>query len=153
MVSILQMELRTECQLSGNSKIVIDHFLRHVYPFLPIVDPVTLQADYGCGQLSTFLLYAIFIVVVPYLSTEVLSSIGFTDTVTAQIEFFTRAKLLYDFGCEQSELVCLQAAVLLGSFQHSLDSMKNSRFWFGNAVRLAKQMGLHRRYVLLANGF
>lgn len=93
-----------------------------------------------------------FVVAAPYLSRKFLSTIGFADTMTAQIEFCTRAKLLYDFGCEQNELVCLQASVLLGSFHHSLDSTKNSRFWFGNAVRLAKQMGLHRRYVPLANG-
>lgn len=130
---------------------VFDCFHAHVYPFLPILNPATLQANYDCGQLPTFLLYAISVVVVPYLSMKVLSSIGFAGTMTAQIEFFTRAQLLYDFGCEQNELICLQASVLLGSFQNSLDLTKNSRFWFGNAVRIAKQMGLHRRYAMLVS--
>ncbi|KAF3046607.1 hypothetical protein E8E12_011185 [Didymella heteroderae] len=126
-------------------KTLLNCFLQHVYPFLPIVDPTTLRTNYDDDPLPTFLLYTISTVAAPYLSPEHLSSTGYPSITTAQTEFFTRAKLLYDSGCEQSELVCLQASVLLGSFQHSLDSTKNSRLWFANAVRLAKQMSLHRK--------
>lgn len=127
---------------------MLDCFLHHVYPFVPVIEPTVLQANYECGQLPTFLLYAMFVTALSSFSTELVLSTGYTDITTAQIEFFTRAKLIYDCGYEQSELICLQASVLLGSFQHSFDSTKNSRFWFANAVRLAKQMGLHRRHVL-----
>jgi hypothetical protein len=77
---------------------------------------------------------------------------GYAECEAAQLEFFTRVKLLYDFGCEDDELVLLQGCVLLSCFQHSFDVVKESRYWFGNAVRLAKQLGVYRRYVRPASG-
>lgn len=85
--------------------------------------------------------------VVLYIPPDTLRTTGYPDVDTAQLEFFTRARLLYDFGCEGDELVLLQGSVFLGSFQHSLDGVKESRFWFTNAVRLGKQLGVHRRCV------
>lgn len=80
-------------------------------------------------------------------------TLGFSNTEAAQLEFFTRARLLYDFGCEDDELLLLQGCVLLGSFQHSFDAVKESRFWVANAVRLGKQLGAHRRYVFAFQGW
>jgi hypothetical protein len=123
----------------------IDLFFLYVYAYLPILDYPQFMKDYQWGNCSTFLLYALFITVIPFASDALLQSTGYTDVMTAQVEFFARARILYDFGCEQSELNLLQGSVLLSWFQHSLDSNKDSRFWFSNATRLATQMGLHRR--------
>lgn len=122
----------------------INLFFRHVYTYLPILDYPQFMKGYRQGNCSTFLLYALFVTVVPFASDSLLRNAGYMDFMTAQVEFFTRARILYDFGCEQSELDLLQGSVLLSWFQHSLDPHKDFRFWFGNATRLATQMGLHR---------
>lgn len=123
-----------------NSQKVFDIYAEHIYPFLPILPlPTT-----ACS-LPTFLLYALFVICIPYLPRDTLRSMGYADCEAAQLEFFTRARLLYDFGCEDDELVLLQGSVLFGCFQHSFDMVKESRYWFGNAVRLGKQLGVYRR--------
>jgi hypothetical protein len=112
---------------------------------LPVLDYARFVDGYEQGNCSTFLLYSIFVAVIPFASDSLLHDAGYKDVLTAQVEFFARAKILYDFGCEKSELVLLQGSILLSWFQHSLDTIKNSRFWFGNATRLATQMGLYKQ--------
>lgn len=91
------------------------------------------------------LLNAVLMQATPFLSVEDLQNSGYTTSLAAQTEFFARARTLHDLSCEKNELNLLQSFILLGSYHHSLDPSRDSRFWFGNAVRLALQMGLHKR--------
>lgn len=63
----------------------------------------------------------------------------------AQKSFFSKARLLYDFGCEKGQLNLIQGSILLSSFQFSFAPDKDFRFWFHNATRIALQMGFHKR--------
>lgn len=123
---------------------MIHLFFNHLFVYLPILEYAKLQDNRHQGICSTFLLYTIFVVALPFASEDVLHGAGYTDVALAQNDYFKRAKSLYDLGCERNELSLLQGSVLLASYQHFLDTNKNSRYWFGNAVRLAAQMGLHR---------
>ncbi|KAH8595050.1 fungal-specific transcription factor domain-containing protein [Bisporella sp. PMI_857] len=130
------------------SKLARDHLLRlffkHVFPYTPILDRLRFLEDYNQDTCSTFLLYAMFANVIPYASKEYVLELGFSDISKAQKEFFSRARLLFDSGCERGQLSLLQGSVLLSSFQNSFVPDKDFRFWFYNAVRIATQMGFHR---------
>jgi hypothetical protein len=65
----------------------------------------------------------------------------------AQKDFFSKARLLYDFGCEKGQLNLIQGSILLSSFQFSFAPDKDFRFWFHNATRIALQMGFNKRSV------
>ncbi|KAF1976295.1 hypothetical protein BU23DRAFT_44863 [Bimuria novae-zelandiae CBS 107.79] len=123
---------------------LVDLFFRHACAYLPILDHIKFLEKYRQDNCSTLILYALFVVVIPYATSPLIRSTGYADATAAQLEFFTRTRLLFDFGCERDELSLLQCSLLLGSFQHTFDANKNSRFWFSNAVRLALQMGLHK---------
>ncbi|KAH7112102.1 fungal-specific transcription factor domain-containing protein [Dendryphion nanum] len=128
---------------------LIGLFFQHVFVYLPIVECAKLQNDCQKRTCSTFLLYSIFVVALPFAPEDLLHDIGYTDLLAAQIEYFTRAKTLYDLGCERNDLSLLQGSILLASYQHFLDANKNSRYWFSNAVRLALQMGFHRSEIAI----
>lgn len=120
-------------------------FLEHVYPYTPILDRVQLLRDHNRNNCSSFLFYSILTNAVPYASPELLLEAGYIDRMAAQKEFFNRARLLYNFGCEKNQLSLLQGSLLLSSHQYSSASEKDFRFWFHNAFRIATQMGLHRQ--------
>jgi hypothetical protein len=123
---------------------MIHVYFQHLYTYMPILDHSRFMERYWENNCSTFLLYAIFIVTVPFISNDDLQHTGYVNAPEAQSEFFTRARLLYDFGCEQHELNLLQGSILLSSFHHMFEPPKDFRYWFGNAARMATQMGLHR---------
>lgn len=120
------------------------HF-EHVYPYAPILDRIELVRTYEAGGCSTFLLMAIFASVVQYAPPQLLVDAGFSDRSTAQSKLFSNAVLLYDFGCEKSQLRRLQGSLLLGISNFSSTVDKDFRYWLYNAVRIATKMGLHRR--------
>ena len=70
---------------------------------------------------------------------------SFKSITDAQREFFMRARLLYDFGCEKNQLNLLQGSIFMSSFQNSFAPDKDFRFWFNCAVHIAVSMGLHRK--------
>jgi hypothetical protein len=79
------------------------------------------------------------------MSSQLLLEMGHVDPSNVQRSFFSKAQLLYDLGVEKSKLVLLQGSLVLTSTYFSFGLDKDCRFWLANAVRLAIQMGLHRR--------
>ncbi|PYH81921.1 hypothetical protein BO82DRAFT_432278 [Aspergillus uvarum CBS 121591] len=120
-------------------------FFKHIYPYTPILNRQQLMEDYERGSCSSFLLWSILANVVPYADSDLLFDSGYTECAIAQKDYFSRARLLYDFGCEKAQLNLLQGSLLLSSFQNSFAPDKDFRFWFHNAVRIALQMGFNRR--------
>lgn len=88
-----------------------------------------------------------FATAIPYADQDLVAEMGYPDVGTGQKEFFSRARLLFDFGCEKGQLNLLQGCILLSSFQNSFWPDKDFRFWFSNAVRIATQIGFHQEYV------
>ncbi|KAF9895313.1 hypothetical protein FE257_000217 [Aspergillus nanangensis] len=104
-----------------------------------------LVEDHEQGDCPTFLLWSILAVSVPYAPPDLLHGVGWADSYAAQKDCCTKAKLLYDFGCERSQLTLIQGSLLLSSIQYSFNLDKDWRFWFQNSVRMATQMGFNRR--------
>lgn len=83
--------------------------------------------------------------VAPYMPSQLLAESGYPDRCTAQRSFFAKAQLLYDLGGEKSQLVLLQGSLILTSSYFSFGLDKDCRYWLNNAIRLATQLGLHRK--------
>jgi hypothetical protein len=116
-----------------------------VYPHLPVFDRIEFLNSYELSDHSSLLMLAILASSTPYVDMDVLTQCGFTSRFDAQRAFFFNAVLLYDFGCEKSQLRMLQASIILGItvFSSSLD--KDYHFWHHNSVRIAVRMGLHTK--------
>lgn len=103
--------------------------------------------DYSDNKSSPFLIQSVFANTVPFAPLELLHQMGFQDRLTAQKSLHDKAKLLYDIGCEKSQLRLLQGSVMLGSLYFAYATDKDYRYWLTNASRIAGQIGLHRKCV------
>ncbi|KAJ4204162.1 hypothetical protein NW759_014999 [Fusarium solani] len=119
-------------------------FFQYIYPLAPIFHRQKFLEAYDQGNCSSFLLWSILASVSPHASLALLQDAGFSECSVAQKDFFSKARLLFDFGCEKEQLSLLQGSILLSSFHCSFAPNKDFRFWFQNAIRIATQMGFHR---------
>ena len=78
---------------------------------------------------------------------DVLLACGFASRSAAQESFFSRARLLYDFGNEEDPLLLLQASILLCNVILDHPTDRDFGYWFYNAVRLANRLKLRDLYV------
>ncbi|RFU28806.1 hypothetical protein B7463_g7554, partial [Scytalidium lignicola] len=115
-----------------------------VFPYAPVIDRLEFMRTYEAGTYSSFLVNAMLAASVPYAPLQLLIDAGFTDRLTAVRKFSSNAVLLYDFGCEKSQLRRLQGSIILGVGDYSYTTDKDFRYWFYNAARIATRMGLHR---------
>lgn len=123
-----------------------------IFPYAPILDRVKFMHDYKANRHSPFLMQSILANAVPHAPKELLQEAGYKDRITAQQSLFSKARLLYDIGCEKSQLCLLQGSVMLSSLSFSYAMDKDYRHWLTNAGRIATLMGLHRNYVSEALG-
>ncbi|PPJ50280.1 hypothetical protein CBER1_04886 [Cercospora berteroae] len=119
-------------------------YFESVHPNAPILQRAQFISDYEQRTCSPFLLQSMLANVVPYASEVLIQYAGYSDRATAQRSFFLKAKRLYDFGHEKSQLRLLQGCIILSSLSFSYSIEYDFHFWFNNAVRIATQMGLHR---------
>jgi hypothetical protein len=115
---------------------------------MPVLHRVAFSKKLSKGTASTYLLQCIFTSVAPYLSMELLNESGHSNRATAQKSFFRKAQALYDMSFEVSQLHRLQGSLILTSSYFSFGLDKDCRFWLYNAVRIALQLGIHRKQVL-----
>ena len=144
MIQVIFSKKTTETDAT-NSQRLIEAFLYSVYIYQPILDLAHFLQQWEKGTVSVFLLYAIFIVTLPYMDDVPREGMPSGSIKEIQFEYFTRAKLIVDLGYECDELALLQGSILLSSFQHYMDPIKDYRFWFANAVRSATLMGIHQQ--------
>ena len=103
------------------------------------------MSEFHKGKAPIFLMQCILALMVPYLSMELLAKAGYSDRFKAQKEWYSKAELLYALRAEKSQLRLLQGSLILGCLHFSFGTDKDYRYWLTNSVRLASQMGLHRK--------
>ena len=133
--------------LNHFSEELLHLYFQHVHPYTPVLDRVTFLLGFAEGTYSIFLLQCILTSVMPFVPSPLLSRMGVVDRSSTQKLFFSKAQLLYDLDAEKSQLCLLQGSIMLTASHFSFLVDKDCRFWLINAVRLATQMGLHRRQV------
>ncbi|KAH0494634.1 hypothetical protein TgHK011_001250 [Trichoderma gracile] len=126
--------------------------LTTAYPHIPVYDYIEFLDSYVTGTFSWFLIQTIFASAVPFTALDVLAECGFKDRSTALEHFFSNAVKLYDFGCEENQLIRLQGSLILSTVIVSYSMDKDFRFWHHNAVRLAIRLGLHKDHVVEEKG-
>lgn len=130
-----------------SSEKLLQIYFDQVHPYTPILERVAFLRGFWEGKYSIFLLQCILTSVVPFLPDDLVLMMGFADRSNAQRSFFSKAQLLYDLEVEKSQLCLLQGSLMLTSSHFEFVVDKDCRFWLINAVRLATQMGLHRRQI------
>ncbi|KAJ0418323.1 fungal-specific transcription factor domain-containing protein [Aspergillus carlsbadensis] len=122
-------------------------YFERVYPYTPVLNRVDFVCQYMNETYSTFLFQCILTSVAPYMSSLMLAECGYMDRASAQKSFFAKAQLLYDLDAEKSQVSLLQGSLILTSSYFAFGLDKDCRYWLANAVRLATQMGLHRKQI------
>lgn len=130
-----------------SSEKLLQIYFDRVHPYTPILERLAFLRGFWDGKHSIFLLQCILTSVVPFLPDDLVLMMGFADRSNAQRSFFSKAQLLYDLEVEKSQLCLLQGSLMLTSSHFEFVVDKDCRFWLINAVRLATQMGLHRRQI------
>ncbi|KAB8213366.1 fungal-specific transcription factor domain-containing protein [Aspergillus novoparasiticus] len=69
---------------------------------------------------------------------------GYDSRLSAKADFYTKAKLLYDFGYESDRVRVVQALLLLSYWQDKQDALQNHWYWVALANVVARSIGLHR---------
>ncbi|UKZ51149.1 hypothetical protein TrVGV298_004905 [Trichoderma virens] len=116
------------------------------HPHAPILDPVEFVKSYLSGTFSLFLMQALLSNASLYAPMPLLESCGFKSRCEAIETYYSRASLLYQFGCERNQLRSLQGSVVLGMTAVTGSFDRDFRYWLHNAVRLAVKMGLHKSF-------
>ncbi|KAL7904708.1 hypothetical protein GGI35DRAFT_192606 [Trichoderma velutinum] len=116
------------------------------HPHVPILDPVEFVKSYLSGTFSLFLMQAILANAALYAPMPLLEACGFKARCEAIETYFSRASLLYQFGCERNQLRSLQGSIVLGMTAVTGSFDRDFRYWIHNAVRLAVKMGLHKSF-------
>jgi hypothetical protein len=120
-------------------------YFEYCYPYCPVIDRLELLQSFDSRRCSTFLVQAVLASAAQFAPIELLVNCGFVNRLAAQKAFTSKAILLYDLGCEKSQLRLLQGSLLLGTTPFHTASSKDFRYWLHNTARIATQMGLHKR--------
>ncbi|KAK5062908.1 hypothetical protein LTR84_004984 [Exophiala bonariae] len=142
LISVFQTRVTEE-----SSEKLFQIYFEQVHPYTPILERLAFLRGWVEDKYSIFLLQCILTSVVPFLHEDSVSLMGFADRRSAQRSFFSKAQLLYDLEFEKSQLCLLQGSLMLTSSHFEFIVDKDCRFWLINAVRLATQMGLHRKQI------
>ncbi|KAK0765750.1 hypothetical protein N5P37_001688, partial [Trichoderma harzianum] len=105
------------------------------HPHVPILDPVEFVRSYLSGSFSLFLMQAILANAALYAPMPLLEACGFGERCEAIETYFSRASLLYQFGCERNQLRSLQGSIVLGMTAVTGSFDRDFRYWIHNAIR------------------
>lgn len=130
-----------------HSQELVRLYFERAFPYIPVLNRISFMEQFSKRTCSTFLLQCIFTSVAPYMGADQLAECGYSHRAQAQKAFFSKAQILYDLGAVKSQVHLLQGSLILTSSYHSFGHDKDCRYWLSNAVRIATQMGLHRKHI------
>ncbi|KAJ5928821.1 fungal-specific transcription factor domain-containing protein [Penicillium verhagenii] len=99
---------------------MIEAYLVHVHPILPVIEADVLVNHHQAGQLQDY---------------NILLLWSF---------FFVAVNCMYSNGNERSKVVLLQSSLLMGFWHSDMDEHAQPWYWTGIAINLGQILGLHR---------
>ncbi|KAJ5619291.1 fungal-specific transcription factor domain-containing protein [Penicillium lagena] len=139
---------------------LIEAYLLHVHPVLPVIEADVLLRHHQAGQLAVYnllLLWSIFFVAVNIKKGDeicvLLPSQGkkLSSAHRDLLEFSTNfessyflEQCIFDNGNERNKIVLLQSSLLLGFWHSDRDEHAQPWYWIGIAISLCQILGLHR---------
>lgn len=120
-----------------------------MHPFCPVVELhnfllTVVHLDGRKGKVSLLLLHSVMFTGASFAPLSVLQKGGYDSRLSAKADFYTKAKLLYDFGYEPDRVRVVQALLLMSYRQGKLDIIQNHWYWVTLANIVACSIGLHR---------
>lgn len=119
-------------------------YFQWFHPFCPIVDEQDIWHQFETGTLSTLLLQSLLLVATSHCDDSVLSDARLGTHSEVKLNFYNRARQLYDADVERQSLVVIQSLILMGLWRGAVDEEKDSRHWLSIAISMSQRRGLHR---------
>lgn len=129
-----------------------DNLLRsysdNVHTNMPFIDISeffhTVFKGNGVRRISLLLFQAVMFAGAISIDIRYLEDVGYQCRENALRDFFTRARLLYDFDCESERIHVVQALLLMTYWDGLSDDGKDSRYWLGISLSQSQVIGLNR---------
>ncbi|KIW13030.1 hypothetical protein PV08_08217 [Exophiala spinifera] len=120
-------------------------YFLYIHPHLPLINEGDFWDTYLDNQssrsnsscMSLFVFQAMLLAACSFVPTTVLQFLGFCNTRLARATYYRRAKALYDFGTQRSNLIKAQGALLM-TFHVPLNEPHINSHWLGIAINHAK---------------
>ncbi|KAF8416411.1 fungal-specific transcription factor domain-containing protein [Tirmania nivea] len=130
------------------NEILKAHF-KFVHPFMPLLDrkefmEITMGLDTSGRKIGLLLFQAVMFTGSAFINLDLLRAAGYPTRKAARKDFFTKARLLYDFDHEPDRMSLVQALLLLTYWYETPDDQKDTWHWMGVAISLSHTIGLHR---------
>ncbi|KAK7203040.1 hypothetical protein BZA70DRAFT_312839 [Myxozyma melibiosi] len=140
---------------------LLSAYFTHVHPTLPILNRRLIAAQHARSTIPFLLLHSICFaaathvplafLVVPPLSSLTVASTPVASRKEARLEYYRRAKLLFDSAIEKNGLVVVQSCILLSIYGDKREESWNTTSWIDAAATVlehsehASLPGLWRR--------
>ncbi|KAI1108980.1 fungal-specific transcription factor domain-containing protein [Nemania sp. NC0429] len=130
-------------------KALLCAYAEYVHPYMPLLDlhdflSIVDAQDGSRGQTSLFLYQAVMFCATAFVSNTTLREAGYASRKAARRTLFSKARLLYDFDCENDRLLLVQGLLLMTYWYETPDDQKDTWHWMGVAISLGHTIGLHR---------
>lgn len=126
---------------------VITSYIHFVHPQIPVVDIhellQALATNGRDGKVSILLLQCILLSGCTFVEIEYVTQAGFESRMSLRRQLADRARLLYDFDCEDDRLILVQSLTLMTYWQEAGDEVKHLRHWIGIAYNISLFIGLN----------
>ncbi|KAK9427082.1 fungal-specific transcription factor domain-containing protein [Lipomyces doorenjongii] len=120
-------------------------YFQTVHNVYPILNRNDFMEQYKSNHIPWLLFHSILFAASSYCRISLLCSDGLhTTRREARMNFYRRAKSLFDLSYEKNKIVLIQSALLLSFWGGSPDDYWNSISWINMAVNIAESLGMHR---------
>ncbi|KAK9321575.1 fungal-specific transcription factor domain-containing protein [Lipomyces orientalis] len=120
-------------------------YFETVHNVYPILNRNDFMNQYKANHVPWLLFHSILFAASSYCRISLLCSDGLYRTRReARMNFYRRAKSLFDLSYEKNKIALIQSALLLSFWGGSPDDYWNSISWINMAVNIAESLGMHR---------
>ncbi|OAP59574.1 hypothetical protein AYL99_06872 [Fonsecaea erecta] len=123
---------------------LLDVYFDYFHYAYPIVERSEYHDAAQAVRRSQLVLNSLLMVATTLCEEEILIAGGFKDRHVARSAFYRQARLLYDADAEPDKLNNIRALFLMSFWWGRPNDLKDSWYWLGMAISIAKSLGLHR---------
>ncbi|KAK7207669.1 fungal-specific transcription factor domain-containing protein [Myxozyma melibiosi] len=121
-------------------------YFQNIHHFYPIVNRADLARMFDQDSVPWILFYSICFAAASHCPISALCREGgYSTRREARMDFYRRAKSLFDLSYEKNKITLIQSALLLSFWGGQPDDCWNSVSWINMAVNIAESLGMHRQ--------
>ncbi|KAK9327360.1 fungal-specific transcription factor domain-containing protein [Lipomyces starkeyi] len=124
---------------------LIATYFQTVHNVYPIINRGDFMKLYRADRIPWLLFHSILFAAASHCPISLLCQEGLNSTRReARMNFYRRAKSLFDLSYEKNKIALIQSALLLSFWGGSPDDYWNSISWINMAVNIGESLGMHR---------